>query len=152
MSSGYYLFFTLAVGLQAADASWNGTWKMDASKSHFENVPLLKSMMLLIRTEGENDVLEFSVVDSQGKPSKVRLTQPHKGGKVSAPPEPELYDDATVAVPDDHHWVYTYKKNGRTVAERHVTLSADGKSHEAKLTGKMPDGKTAIENEYMVRQ
>src|SRR4051794_28958482 len=113
---------------------------MDASKSHFENVPILKSFTLVIRKEGENDVLEFSSVDAQGKPFKGHLTQPHKGGKVVfGPPQPEYVDDATVAVPDDHHWVYVYRKNGKTVAERYVTLSADGKTHEAKMTGKMQD-------------
>jgi hypothetical protein len=114
MFKRYCLFFTLAVGLQAADASWYGTWKMDASKSHFENMPILKSFTLVIRKEGENDVLEFSSVDAEGKPFKAHLTQPHGGGKVVfVPPQPEYFDGATVAVPDDHHWVYVYKKNGR---------------------------------------
>ena len=142
----------MAVRLQAADASWYGTWKMDTSKSHFENVPIAKSFMVVIRKEGENDVLDFAIVDAEGKPLKAHLTQPRKGGNVSGLHPTDLYDGATVAVPDDHHWVYAYKKNGQTVAERHVTLSADGKSHEAKLTGKTPDGKTFVEDEYMVRQ
>src|SRR5919202_1669216 len=100
-----------------------------------------KSFTLVIQKEGENDVLDFSVVDAQGKPFKGHLTQPHKGGKVVyGSPQPEHFDDVTLAVPDDHHWVYTYKKNGKTVFERHITLSADGKTYEAKASGKMPDG------------
>src|ERR687886_1614280 len=103
MFKGYCLFFTLAIGLQAADASWYGTWKMDASKSHYENFPIPKSFTLVIQKEGENDVLDFSVVDAQGKPFKGHLTQPHKGGKVVyGSPQPEQFDDITLAVPDDH--------------------------------------------------
>src|SRR3954454_22183318 len=101
----HYLLFTVAVGLQAADASWYGTWKMDPAKSHFENVPALKSFTIVIQKEGENDALDFSVVDAEGKPMKLRLTQPHKGGKVTGLHPTGMYDSATVAVPDDHHWV-----------------------------------------------
>lgn len=32
-------------------------------------------------------------------------------------------------------------KSGNTVAERDVTLSADGKTHKAKMTGNLPHGK-----------
>jgi hypothetical protein len=114
----------------------------------------MKLLTLVIQKQGENDVLDFSLVDAEGKPQDVRLTQPHQGGKVtlSEPSPGDMFDDVTVAVPDNHHWVYVYKKNGKTVAERKVTLSADGKTHEAKMTGKLPDGKTMVEDDYMVRQ
>src|SRR3954465_9966526 len=115
----YLLFVTFAVGLQAADASWYGTWKMDASRSHAENVPLLvKSVTLVIQKQEENDVLDFSGVDAEGKPMKAHLTQPHTGGKLSGLKPTAQYDDAIVAVPDDHHCIYTYRKNGKTVLER----------------------------------
>jgi hypothetical protein len=128
---------------------------MDPSKSHFENVPILKSFTLVIRKEGENDVLDFSSVDAQGKPFKGQLTQPHKGGKVvMGSPQPEHFDDVTLAVPDDHHWVYAYRKNGKTVLERYVTLSADGKSQEStvKVLPRRPGEKPFVETLYLVKQ
>ena len=152
MFQRYCLFFTLALGLQAADfpSSWYGTWKMDASKSHST---ILKSMTLIIRREGENDVLESTGVDPQGNPMNERRTQPHGGGKVEVvPAEPEHFYNVTVAFPDDHHLVYTYTKNGKITAEQHVTLSADGKSAESRFTvmGKTPDGKA--DSVYVVKQ
>jgi hypothetical protein len=154
MFKRYCLFFTLAVGLQAADfsSSWYGTWKMDASKSHSK---ILKSITLIIRREGENDVLESSGVDAQGNPMKERRTQPHGGGKVViVPSEPEHFDETTLTIPDDHNVVYTYKKNGKITAEQHVTLSADGKSAESRFTvmAKTPDGKADTDSVHMVKQ
>ncbi len=55
-------------------------------------------------------MLDFSLVDAQGKPMTLRLTQPHKGGKVSVSQPNDMFDTITVAFPDDHEWVYTYKK------------------------------------------
>src|SRR4051812_18784139 len=110
MFKHYCLFFALTVGLHAADESdrsWYGTWKMDASRSHAENVPMVKSATLVIQKQGETDVLDFSGVDAEGKPMKARLTQPHTGGKLSGLKPTAQYDDAIVAVPDDHHWIYT---------------------------------------------
>jgi hypothetical protein len=154
MFKRYCLFFTLALGLQAADASssWYGTWKMDASKS---DTTRLKSLTLTIHREGETDVIESSGVDVQGKPSNNRRTQPHGGGKViDTPPEPEHYDDAIVTLPDDHHSVYTFKKSGKTVAEGHVTLSADGKILEStiKVLPRTPGEKPFVETLYLVKQ
>jgi hypothetical protein len=48
--------------------------------------------------------------------------------------------------------MYTYSKNGKEVGKRVVTLSEDGKTHIAKFSAKLPNGKTMIENEYMEKQ
>src|SRR3954447_6594982 len=59
------------------------------------------------------------------------MTQPKKGGKVSVEAgDMGQVDNVTVQVPDDHHWIYKYSKNGKLLFTRYVTLSADGKVHD----------------------
>jgi hypothetical protein len=36
--------------------------------------------------------------------------------------------------------------------QRYVTLSGDAKTHEAKMTGNLPDGNIVVEDDLMVRQ
>ncbi len=55
-------------------------------------------------------------------------------------------DSVTVDVPDDHHWIYKYFKNGKLLFTRYVTLSTDGKVHQAKAM-RMLDGKKVVEEE-----
>lgn len=71
--------------------------------------------------------LDFEGVDVNGKKSKQTLVQPIKGGKVEGPSEAD-FDSAILSVPDSHHWIYSYSKNGKPVAKRIATLSEDGKT------------------------
>jgi hypothetical protein len=99
----------------------------------------------------ENDVVCFNTF----LPPKWRRTQPHGGGKViHTPPEPEHFDDVSLAVPDDRNFVYTYRKSGKTVAEGHATRLKDGKIKETTLTvlPRRPDERPFIENLYLVKQ
>ncbi len=143
---------TLAVSAQSNP--WVGTWKMDAAKSHMENIPevgAMAAMTLHIAEQGDKNVLDFDGLDAKGGKFKQTLVQPIKGGKVEGPSEAD-FDTAVLSVPDSHHWIYTYSKNGKPVAKRTVTLSADGKTQVAKFSTKLPDGKTMVDNDYMEKQ
>ncbi len=88
---------------------------------------------------------------SDGKVINESITQPTKGGKVVGEGATEPGTDlAMVEVPDAHHWIYKYSKAGKLVSTRIVTLSPDGKVHEAKMTS-MQKGKKVVEEEYMVK-
>lgn len=147
----YCLFFTLALGLQSASDPWIGTWRLDKAKSHFENYDGPTSDAKLdITSEGNNYRLVFTVPGKDGKVQKIEITQPKEGGKIPGNMDELGVDATTLEVPDAHHWIYRYSKNGKLVFSRYVTLSADGKVHEAKAT-RMQDGKKVVEEEYMVK-
>ena len=143
-----------AVAACAQSNPWIGTWKMNPAKSHMENIPdvsAMATMTLHIIEQGDKEVLDFEGVDIKGKKFKQRLVQPIKGGKVEGPSEAD-FDAAILSVPDSHHWIYSYSKNGKPVAKRIVTLSEDGKTQTAQFSAQLPNGKTMIDNDYMEKQ
>lgn len=152
--SRWLLLFSLPFAIQAASDPWVGTWQMDKAKSHFENFDRITDGKVQITSEGNKYRLAFSITGKDGKVEQTVMTQPKDGGKVSVeggnyPGEADL--DTVVEVPDDHHWIYKHSKNGKLLFTRYVTLSADGKVHEAKAT-RMQDGKKVVEDEYLVKE
>ena len=155
MLKRYLLLVALsALAATAQSNPWIGTWKMNPAKSHMENIPDMSpmaTMTLRITEQGDKEVLDFEGVDVNGKKFKQTLVQPIKGGKVEGPSEAD-FDAAILSVPDSHHWIYSYSKNGKPVAKRIVTLSEDGKTQIAQFSAQLPNGKTMIENDYMEKQ
>jgi hypothetical protein len=148
-STKWLLFFSLSLTIQAADP-WLGTWKIDLKKSHFENFDIPKDMKLVITQHGDQNILDFTFTQGDGKAQSASITQPIKGGVLGHEALEPGSDLATLEVPDDHHWIYKYSKDGKLVSTRTVTLSPDGKVHQAKMTS-MQNGKKVVENEYMVK-
>lgn len=150
--SRWFLLFSLAFAIQAASDPWIGTWRLDKAKSHFENYDRFTDTKLEITSEGNNYRLAFSTTGKDGKVEPFVMTQPKMGGKVSLEANNSgRVDNVTIEVPDDHHWIYKYFKSGKLLYTRYVTLSADGKVHQAKAT-RMEDGKKVVEEEYMVKE
>jgi len=148
--SRWLLVFSLPFAVQAASDPWIGTWRMDKAKSHFENHDASSDLKLEISSEGNNYRLTFVATGKDGKVQKFSGTQPKKGGKIPGSMGEPGVDTTTLEVPDDHHWIYNYSKDGKLIFSRYITLSADGKVHEAKAT-RMLDGKKVVEDEYMVK-
>ena len=105
----WLIILSLPLALQAADP-WVGTWKIDLNKSHFENFDVPKDMKLVITQHGDQHTLAFTFTQSNGRPLNLSLAQPIKGGVLGHEALEPGSDLATLEVPDDHHWIYTYRK------------------------------------------
>ncbi len=150
MHRAILLLAMTSFGLQAADG-WIGTWKLDPSRSRFENTDALKDLLLVITAEGGSHVLNFTITTADGKVVHQGFKQPDKGGKVT-PIGDTPVENGVLQVTNDHEWVYNYySKDGRLEATRRVTLSKDEKSHEADMRG-VQNGKHFVEHEFMLRK
>src|SRR5947209_16656639 len=81
--SRWLLLFCLPFAIQAASEPWVGSWRLDKSKSHFENFDVGSDMKLDITSEGDKYRLAFSMTNRDGKVEPFVMTQPKHGGKVS---------------------------------------------------------------------
>lgn len=110
------LFFLAALailpmpGPAQAQSAFNGTWKIDLSKTGFSTKPYAYLLM-----DGVYDCKDCT------PPYKVKADgadQPVSGNP--------YYDSVAITVVDDHTIQHVHKKNGKVVFTSTVTISADG--------------------------
>lgn len=137
--------------LQAADL-WVGTWRLDPSRSHFENMGKdIKDMVLVITEEHGYHVLKMTTTLRDGKIEHPELKQPNNGGKLIPSGATQVRNG--VLEVRDHEWIYRYyADDGKLLGTRYVNLSNDGQSQDAIMQGLNDDGKQALEHEVLVKQ
>ena len=122
----------------AAQDPFNGTWHLNKAKSQFDPSPGPEKATTTIKTDGttwtatssssyEGKLLETSyTVKLDGTPA------PLKGSPVA--------DMISVRKVDDRNVEQKTMKDGKTVSEIRVTVSADGKTGTVTGTGMTPKG------------
>jgi len=101
------------VGTLWAQSPFDGTWKIDLSKTQYQGKP---STYLL-----QNGTYECSSCDP-------KYTLKADGTDQPAPPGAINYDTRTIKVVDDKTVEFTSKKGGKVVTSVKDTVSADGKT------------------------
>lgn len=107
----------------ADDSTWTGTWKLDPARSHFtgDTFTLTKGPgNMLHYSDGSTASYDFAIDGKEYKSWANHTTTWTSAGK--------------------NAWDTVTKVDGRTLAQSHRQLSADGKTLTMRLTGTRPDG------------
>lgn len=118
----------------AADSPWNGTWKLDAAKSHLTGQTFTYSERpggMLHYEDGSTASFDFGLDGKEYKTWADRTTAWTAAGK-------NAWDTVTRAA-------------GKVHAKGHVALSEDGKTLTMTLTGTRPDGQDFHEEDVFSR-
>lgn len=118
----------------AADNPWNGSWKLDESRSHLTGETMTFS-------KGAGEMLHFS----DGSTINYDFALDGKDYKAWA--------NRTVAwtTPGKNSWDSIYRAGGKELSKGHRELSADGKTLTETWTGTRPDGTTFREMDVFSR-
>jgi hypothetical protein len=118
----------------AADSPWNGTWKIDPTKSHFtgDTFTLTKGPgNMLHYSDGSTASYDFGVDGKEYKSWANRTTTWTPAG--------------------NNAWDTVTQADGRVLAKSHRQLSADDKTLTITSTGKRPDGTPFHDEEVFAR-
>jgi hypothetical protein len=118
----------------AADSPWNGTWRLDESKSQLTGGTMTFS-------KGAGDMLHFS----DGSTASFDFAADGKERKAWA------NRTAIWTAPAKNTWDTVYKLDGKVLAKGHRTLSEDGKTLTETWTGTRPDGSAFHEEDVFTR-
>lgn len=118
----------------AADSPWNGTWKLDESKSQFSGGTMTFS-------QGAGDMLNYS----DGSTSDYEFAIDGK--------ERKAFSNRTViwTALGKNTWETVYKVDGKVLSKGERRLSADGKTLTETWTGTRPDGSAFHEEDVFTR-
>ncbi len=106
---------------------FDGAWRLDQSKSHFEGTTftyMKKSNGLWTFSDGGAVTFDFG---TDGKPWKTI----------------DADDTTTTKMESDHSWTYTGEFKGKVFSKTHQEVSADEKTMTEHTTSYRPDGTTA---------
>ena len=110
-----------------AASPWDGTWKLDLSKSHFEGETFTytkKPSGLWNFSNGSTVNFDFG---TDGKPYKTI----------------DADDTTTTKMDNDHSWTYTGEFKGKVISKTHQEISADNNTLTEHNTSYRPDGTKA---------
>ena len=110
-----------------AASPWDGTWKLDRSKSHYEGQTFTytkKPNGMWTVSDGAAVHFDFG---TDGKPYKTV----------------DADDTTTTKMENDHSWTYTDEFKDKVVRKTHQEVSADGKTMIEHAISYRPDGTTA---------
>lgn len=118
----------------AADSPWNGTWKLDAQKSHLTGQTFTYSERpggLLHYEDGSTASFDFGLDGKEYKTWSNRTTSWTPAGK--------------------NTWDLVTHAAGKVLSKGHVALSEDGRTLTMKLSGTRPDGQDFHEEDVFNR-
>jgi len=118
--------FCIAVSLFAADDPFNGTWKLNVSKSKFTPGPPPQSGTITVKVEGD-----IQNVKTEGQAADGTMTQTSFVAKLDGTPVPitgsPTADMTSLRKINARTLETKSTKGGKPVAQRRVTISPDGK-------------------------
>ena len=132
----------LAAGTLCFGSAFDGTWKLNAKKSH------------LGRGMGRNNTVKYEMafpfqtkvtvdgVDGKGKPTHSEWTGMFNGTDYALTGDPEA-DTRSYNKVDDHTLNFWQKKGGKVTTSGKIVVSADGKSRTVTTMAKNKKGKMA---------
>jgi len=123
----------------AADDAFMGTWKLNEAKSKIPaGAP--KNTKVVYAQSGDEVTITVDGVDPSGK-AVHHVWTGKMDGKDYAAKGSDMHDMRAYTKVDAHTLTYLVKKDGKTVGDGKVVLSADGKSRTVTETDKDKDGK-----------
>jgi hypothetical protein len=130
----------LAAGTLCFGSAFDGTWKLNAKKSHLgrgmgRNNTVKYEMAFPFRTK-----VTIDGTDAKGKPSHDEWTGMFDGKDYPVTGDPES-DARSYRKIDDHTMEFWVKKGGKVTASGKIVVAADGKSRTVTTTGMGPKGK-----------
>jgi hypothetical protein len=132
-----FALFAVAGTLFAADP-FEGTWKLDPSKTKFTQGAAPKEEAIVVARQGDDYLVTIAGVDSSGKPISIKYSAPMNGeGKIIDGP----YDAVSSKRIDSNTRDVTYMKGGKEVRSSHGVVAKDGKSLRVTVKGTDADGK-----------
>lgn len=118
----------------AADSPWNGTWKLDAAKSHFTGQTFTYSERpggMLHYEDGSTASFDFGLDGKEYKSWADRTTSWTPAGK--------------------NAWDMVTRAAGKVRSKGHTALSEDGKTLTMSFSGTRPDGQDFHEDDVFSR-
>jgi len=132
-----FFFFGLAICF-AADPQM-GTWKLNEAKSKF-TPGTTKFTNVTFKNMFGNIKVTQDGISGDGKPIHVEWSGKFDGKDYPVTGDPNA-DTRSYMKVNDRTLHVTAKKNGKVIATAHTTVSNDGKSRSATVTGTTPKGK-----------
>jgi hypothetical protein len=122
-----------------ADDAFMGTWKLNEAKSKFSE-GATKNTKVVYAQAGDEVTITVDGVDPSGKAVHHVWTGKMDGKDYGAKGS-DMHDTRAYTKVDAHTLTYVVKKDGKTVGNGRVVVSADGKSRAVTETDKGEDGK-----------
>jgi hypothetical protein len=129
--------------LLAQNNPFEGTWKLNLTKSKFEPGPAPKSLTRTIVAQGDGVKYTFEGIAADGKPISYSFNVKYDGKDypVSGTGMPAGADSIAIRLIGTNKAEAIQKKGGKEVAEAEAEVSKDGKVSTVKTTGVTVDGK-----------
>ncbi len=130
--------------LLAQNNPFEGTWKLNLSKSKFEPGPAPKSLTRTVVAQADGAKYTFEGIAADGKPIAFSFTVKYDGkdNPVSGSGMPGGADSIAIRLVGTNKAEAIQKKGGKEVAKSEAEVSKDGKVTTVKTNGTTTDGKT----------
>jgi hypothetical protein len=133
-----FALFAVAGTLYAADP-FEGTWKLNPSKTKFTQGAAPKEETVVIARQGDDYLITLTGIDVSGKPISAKYSTPMNGGEGKILDGP--YDAVSSKHIDSNTREVTYMKGGKVVRSTHGVIAKDGKSLRVTVKATDADGK-----------
>jgi len=130
--------FAMAGALFAADP-FEGTWKLNPSKTKFTQGAAPKEEALVVAKQGDDYLVTITGTGESGTPVSIKYTVPMNGGEGKILDGP--YDAVSAKRIDPKTRETIYSKGGHEVRSSHGVVAKDGKSLRVTLKGTDAAGK-----------
>jgi hypothetical protein len=135
------IVFALGAGAQAqAPKGLMGTWKLNVAKSKFNPGPAPKSMTVVYTPDGDGVKIVVDTTPAEGAAQHWEMRGKYDGKDNPMTGNPAA-DTVSLKRTDERTSDSVFKKDGKTVATNHRSLSADGKTLTITSKGLTADGK-----------
>ena len=129
--------FAMAGALFAADP-FEGTWKLNSSKTKFTQGAAPKEETLVVAKQGDDYLITVAGIDAVG-PISTKYSAPMNGGEGKILDGP--YDAISAKNINSNTRELTYMKGGKEVRSSHGVVAKDGKSLRVTVKGTDANGK-----------
>lgn len=123
---------------------FEGTWKLNLTKSKFEPGPAPKSLTRTVAVQGDEIKYTFEGIAADGKPISYGFTVKYDGkdNPVSGSGMPGGADSISIRLVGTNKAEAIQKRGGKEVGKSEAEVSKDGKITTVKTNGTTMDGKT----------
>lgn len=125
--------------LAAPPSPFEGTWKLNPSRSHFVPDKPPREVTRTYHIEGDWVTMTINGVRADGSVISARA-QFRLDGKEYHYEGTSPLDTVSVVAKDDHTWLSTARKKGQHLSQSVFTVSADGRTLTQQVRGKRSEG------------
>lgn len=128
-----------ANSIAAPPSPFEGTWKLNAARSHFVPDKPPKEVTRTYHFDGDKVTMTINGVRADGSRIAARA-QFRLDGKEYPYEGTSPLDTVSVVAKDDHTWLSTARKKGQHLSQSTFTVSADGRTLTQQVRGKRSEG------------